>query len=308
MKTKMSKETVIARAVTLIAAIAAVLVVVSVFSGGANYVLNITIADAGGLRPQSDVLVGGVPVGSVGTENMNQAGNAVVVQLNLDPSKVTIGQGAKVTVVTSNLLGEKAVLLTPGNAAQPLPSGTTLPESVSSLPTDIDQVTDILNPQARTDLAILLREVGIAVAGRKADVSALLAQLPPSLTAATQLLNGVITDNHTLADFVGSSSAFITRMDAQGAALKQLIGTAADASVTFAQRAASLSAVVQKAPQFLSEVNDYFGRLTTDLNNLNPEAGQLSQSAAPLDAVLKEIKPFSSAAIPVLNRAAAVAP
>ncbi|MHB8690287.1 MAG: MlaD family protein [Solirubrobacteraceae bacterium] len=304
----LNRPNLIARVVSLVAMAAAIVVVVVLVSGGSSYVLKLTMANASGLRPGSQVLLGGVPIGTVGPINMNRAGTAVVAELDLERGKVHVGQGVRASVIAANLLGEKYVQLAPGNRNQPLPSGTTLPADATTVPTDLDQVVDVLNQPTRVDFALMLREAGVAVAGRKADVHAILAQLPASLQAATQLLQGLVTDNHTLGDFISNSNAFIARVDANGPQLRRLLTSAAGASKTFADRAGALATTVQQAPYFFSRVKTYFASITNAANHLNPVAAELAQSAGPLDAVLKEIGPFSRAAVPTLNRAAQVAP
>jgi phospholipid/cholesterol/gamma-HCH transport system substrate-binding protein len=304
----LNRPNLIARVVSLVAMAAAVVVVVVLVSGGSSYILRLTMANASGLRPGSQVLLGGVPIGTVGTINMNRAGTAVVAELDLEPGKVHVGQGVRASVIAANLLGEKYVQLAPGNRNQPLASGTTIPEASTTVPTDLDQVVDVLNQPTRVDFALMLREAGVAVAGRKADVHAILAQLPTSLQAATRLLRGLVTDNHTLGDFISNSNSFIARVDANGPQLQRLLTSAGGAAKTFADKASSLKSLVQQGPEFFARLRTYFDAVTISINHLNPVAAQLAHSTGPLDAVLKEVRPFAQAAIPTLNRATQVAP
>jgi virulence factor Mce-like protein len=304
----LNRPNVIARAVSLIAAVAVIVVVVLLVSGGSSYVLKLKMANATGLQTGAQVLVGGVPVGSVSDLEMDRAGSAVIVTLDLEKGKAHVGNGAHAAVIATNLLGTKSVQLQPGNRNEPLPSGTTLPESDTSIPTDLDQIVDVLNQPTRVDLQLMLTEAGVAVAGRQADVSAILRQFPLSLTAATKLFQGLVTDNHSLADFIANSNAFIERVNANGPALKRLLTSADGAAQTFSDQASELSKTIQEGPAFFKNVYSWFQGLGHAALNLTPVAAELAQSAGPLDTVLKEVRPFANAAVPTLNRAAQVAP
>ncbi|MHB8736393.1 MAG: MlaD family protein [Terriglobales bacterium] len=304
----MNRPNLLARAVSLIAGVVAVVVVVLLASGGGSYVLKLKMANATGLQTGAQVFLGGVPVGSVSDLEMDRPGNAVIVTLDLEKGKAHVGQGVKAAVIATNLLGTKSVQLAPGNRNEPLPSGTTLPESATSIPTDLDQVVDVLNQPTRVDLQLMLTEAGVAVAGRKADVSAILRQFPLSLQAATKLFRGLADDNHSLADFIANSNAFITRVNAKGPELKRLLASAAGAARTFSDQAGPLAKAVQEGPYFFRVVRSWFAGAAKSATELTPIAAQLAQTAGPLSATLQQIKPFAAAAVPTLNRAAQVAP
>jgi phospholipid/cholesterol/gamma-HCH transport system substrate-binding protein len=296
-----------ARLVVGVAAVVAIVVLVSLATGGSSYDLKLTMSDASGLRPGSQVLLGGVSVGSVNALNLGPD-NTVIADLHLTPGQVNIGQGASVRIIGANLLGEKYAALQPGNPSNPLPSGTTLPESATTIPTDLDQIVDVLDGGTRARLATLLQEAGLAVAGRRSDVGAILRQLPLSVSAATQLLDTLVQDNHTLGDLITNSNQFVSRINAQSNDLKQIMGAGAQALTTLSQSAGSLRQAVAGAPQALSTINNFFVQGTAAITRLTPAAGAIANTAPELNALLTRVKPFTQAAVPTLNRAAAVAP
>jgi virulence factor Mce-like protein len=304
----LNRPNLIARAVSLVALVAAVVVVIVLASGSSSYVLKLEMANAAGLETGSQVFLGGVPIGTVSDLEMNRAGNAVIVTLDLQKGKAHVGKGATAHVIATNLLGTKSVQLAPGDRNLPLPSGTTLAQSATSVPTDLDQIVDVLNQPTRVDLALMLREAGVAVAGRKADVSAILRQFPLSLQAATKLFQGLANDNHSLADFIANSNAFIARVNANGPQLKQLLTSASGAAQTFSDQAGSLAQTVHDSPYFFRVLQSFFHGIQVTAQKAVPIAAELAQTAGPLDATLNEIRPFANAAVPTLNRATQVAP
>jgi virulence factor Mce-like protein len=307
MSTAIARPKVVVRLVTLVAAALSVIVLVSVLGGGRVYVLRLALSNASGLRPGSQVLLGGVPIGTVDSLGVNRSG-VVIAQLHLNPDQVHVGRGASAGIVAANLLGEKYVALKPGDGNAPLPSGTLLPQSATAAPTELDQIVDVLNGGTRARLAVLLQEAGVAVAGRRSDIAAVLRQFPLSLTAATTLLRTMVQNTHTLADLVTRSDQFISRMNAFGGPLKQVIGSAAGAAQTLAARSQALRQAVRGAPATLITIRTFLHNLGNTAGNLRTPVGELAGDAQPLDQLLAAVKPFTRAAVPTLDRAAAVAP
>jgi phospholipid/cholesterol/gamma-HCH transport system substrate-binding protein len=284
-----------------------IVVALLAFGGASKYPIKLALANASGLRPGSQVLLGGVSVGSVKSLDLNRQ-SVVIANLELNPSDVHVGQGATASIVAANLLGEKYVSLQPGDPHSSLPSGSTLPETATTLPTDLDQVVAVLDDPTRADLATLLREAGATVGGRQRDVSAILRQFPLSLDAATKLLTTLVGDNHTLADLISRSNSFITRVNAQSADLKQVITAADGAATTLALRQNDLRRTVVGLAAPLRNLSILFPKATSALKALNPVAAQIADAAPALDQLLRQVRPFTQAAVPTLNRAADVAP
>jgi phospholipid/cholesterol/gamma-HCH transport system substrate-binding protein len=307
MAAALARPNVVVRLVTLIAVALIAVVLVSVVGGGRVYVLKLQLANASGLRPGSQVLLGGVSVGTVDSLRINRSG-LVVAELHLNPDQVHVGRGASAGLVAANLLGEEYVALKPGDRSAPLPSGTALPQSATTQPTELDQIVGVLNGGTRARLAILLREAGVAVAGRRSDIGAILRQFPLSLTAATTLLRTMVQNTHTLADLVARSDQFISRMNAFGGPLKQVIGAAAGASETLAAQSRALGQTVRAAPTTLTTIRTFVLNLGNTAGNLRVPVGELARDARPLNKLLAAVKPFTAAAVPTLDRAAAVAP
>jgi virulence factor Mce-like protein len=296
----------IVRGLTIVAVAIVAVVVILLLTGKRSYELNLRMADADGLRTGSQVLLGGIPVGTVTRETVS--GNTVIVHLGVNPHQVKIGRGVRASVVAANLLGEEYVQLSPGKASEPLPSGTTLKESATTAPTALDQLIDVMDGSTRARLADLLVEAGLAVSGRKTQVSDVLRQLPLSVNAATRLLTTMVHDNHTLSDLVANSDQFITRINQQSGDLKTLIGTASRAGSVLASNADNLQTLVVNATHTMRTFTTVFASGRTTLVRLVPSLDYVTQAAPEIDDVLTEVKPFTQAAVPVLDQAASVSP
>ena len=291
-------------AVAALIALAAVLVIV--LSGGSkSYVIKMELADADGLRQSSPVAIGGQDVGTI---SMSVRHARVIVTMNINPADGPVGRDATASVASVNLLGQKRIELFKGNVADRAPSGYMLPAANVSVTTDLDQVLDVLAPDVRARLGILINEAGTAFAGRQADFSQMLLQLPPDLHAGVQLLNGISADNHTLADLVQSSDGFITQLAQQRSQLVHVVKVLGQASTTVAERRAELASTLAQAPPALATLQTFLNKLQATTVPLAPAARDITATAPVLTSTLAQLNPFRQAAVPTLNEATAVAP
>lgn len=274
-------------------------------SGSDRYLIRLRLADADGLRQGSPVAIAGQDVGTV---SLGVRGGQVTVALRIDRADAPVGRDATAEVSAVNLLGQKRVELTRGDPRDPAPSGYLLPSGRVTVSTDLDQVLDVLTPDTRARLAILIDAAGQALTGRRADFSQVLAQLPPDLGAGTTLLHGIAGDNHTLADLVQTSDGFVSELAAQHAALTRAIGTVGQTAATLAARRAALAATLARAPGTLAVLRGFLARLRATTVPLGPAARDLITTAPALEATLTRLEPFRVAAGPTLRQATAVAP
>ncbi len=79
-----------------------------------------------GLTPSNQVIINGYPVGQVDNIRLLQSkNNQLLVRLRVD-DKVKVGESAAAILITSDLLGGKAIELEVGNIARPIKDGDTL--------------------------------------------------------------------------------------------------------------------------------------------------------------------------------------
>lgn len=297
----------IARRVAALAVVlaAAVLAVVLLQSSGSSYVIKMSLADAAGLRQGSPVSIGGQDVGTI---SMTVHNARVLVSMKLNRAYAPVGRDATASVASLNLLGQKRIELNKGDVRHPAASGYLLPASQVSVTADLDQVLDVLSPDVRTRLGILVNEAGQAFTGRRADFSQMLEQLPGDFNAGTSLLNGIAADNHTLADLVQTSDGFVTQLAQQRSQLNHAIDVLGQASSTVQARRAQLAETLSKAPQTLTTLQTFLSKLQNTTVPLGPAARDITAAAPELSATLAQLNPFRQAADPTLREATTVAP
>jgi phospholipid/cholesterol/gamma-HCH transport system substrate-binding protein len=290
----------------LVACAIAGVLALTVSGGGRSYELHLQLNDADGLRNGAKAVIGGVQVGTVQLRLGRH--DQVLATVALDPRDAPVGRDASAIIASVNLLGQKDVELIPGDRQDPAPSGWTIPASRVTPSTDLDQVLDVLTPDTRDQLTVLINELGAAVTGRRADFSALLQELPNSLATGTTLLQRLAGDHRRLVDLVAKSDRFVTALAQQRTALAQLVGTASRTAVAVSARDAQLRQTLAELPATLADARGFLEDLRQTTVPLGPAAVDIERTAPDLATVLGQLGPFTTAATPTLQQATAVAP
>ena len=147
-----------------------------------DYQLNADFASANGLVPQAEVRVSGVHVGNV-LEITDSGGGGALVKMALQPD-IHLRQDVHAVIRPKTLLGEKFVeLVRQQGSGQPyLQSGATIPRSQTGQAIEIDDILNAMDAPTRKAMSDSFRELGVALDGRQADVSAALAPLDQTIT------------------------------------------------------------------------------------------------------------------------------
>jgi phospholipid/cholesterol/gamma-HCH transport system substrate-binding protein len=293
--------------VAVVAAAAVIVAVVVTTSGDDKYVVYAQLSDAAGILNNYNVKVGQVPAGKV-TDITLDSGDHAILKLELDKDAAPIGQGATAKVRPVNILGEKYVDLDPGDLQHPLPSASTIPLSRTGVPVELDDVLNVLAPDTRGALRILINEAGVTMAGRGADFNQLLGDLPPALDAAKQVVGEVAADNARLKSMVTQGDRVIDAISVRRDGLVRLVQSAGAALQTVAERRAQLGETVQNAPEALDQLRGTLTRLEQASLQLQPAADEIRATSPSLAETLARLPAFARDADGVLEEATRVSP
>lgn len=294
-------------AVVPIIAAVGILAFLTLRGGGDDYVVYAKFRDAGGILKNYNVKVGQVKAGSVKAITLDGSDNAVV-KMVLDKSAVPVGAGASANVRPVNLLGERYIELDPGDLERPVPSGSVIPRSRTSAAVELDDVLNVLDPDTRGALRIVINEAGLAMAGHGADFNSVLQDLPPALGSARRLVREVARENATLDRLIVSGDRVLASIVARRSDLTRLVSSAAGALTTVAQRREQLGATVSNAPGALANLRRTLGKLQAAAHQLTPAAADLRAAEPALASTLRRLPQFARDANGALTTATKVAP
>jgi phospholipid/cholesterol/gamma-HCH transport system substrate-binding protein len=256
-----------------------------------KYVVYADLSDAGGILKNYNVKVGEVPAGEIKEISLNPD-DSVRLKMELDPDVGPIGSGASAKVRPVNLLGEKYVDLDPGDLSRPQPEGTVIPRQRTGVPVEIDDVLNVLDPDTRTGLRLLINEFGVSVAGRGADFNSVLEDLPPALDRA----NAVVAEV-ALETIVRGKDEFA-----------DLVGEAGRALDVAADRREQLGGTIRAASPVVGQLRSTLGELQRATTDLRPAARDLRTASPNLARTLERLPAFAKDADATLAEATRVAP
>lgn len=289
-------------------AVVAVAVILITGSGGDDkYVVYAKFSDAGGILKNYNVKVGSVPAGKVTDITLDDQDNAVV-KMELDEGAAPIGQGATAKVRPVNLLGEKYIDLDPGDLSRPMPKDSTIQKDKTDVPVELDDVINILDPDTRGRLRILINEAGVALMGRGTDFNTTLDELPRAIDSAEKVVTDIDEDNEALKRAITSGDRVIASVNRGRDDFAELVDSAADALDTVARRRARLGETVRGAPAAIANLRTTLTRLQGASEQLTPAARDLRTTAPSLADTLERAPQFADDAKATLATATRVAP
>ncbi|MBA2350185.1 MAG: MCE family protein [Solirubrobacterales bacterium] len=280
----------------------------AVFSGDdEKYIVTVKFSDAGGILNNYKVKIGQVGAGDVKDISLDKDDNAVIT-LELDQGAYPIGAGATAKVRPVNLLGEKYIDLDPGDLSKPVESGTTIPVAKTSVPVELDDALNILDPDTRGAMRIIINEAGLTMAGRGADFNRTLDDLPPALDVAEKVVSEADAENARLQQLITQGDRVLQAINPKSDDLGDLVASAGDALETAAQRRANLGRTIQGAPGALGQLRTTLVRLEDATVQLAPAADDLLATAPSLATTLDRVPAFAKDAKETLKEVERVSP
>ncbi len=203
-----------------VAAVIAVFRYVDEGSESGGYRVYALFEDAQGLIPKSRVVIAGIPVGSI--DRISLEGNKARVDILVDDT-VPLHEDARVAMRTESLLGEKVLVLNPGDATLPrLEEGDRIQVVRESVGTDqIMETVSEISQDIRAVTRQLERSFGNDEAGNR--MGSALEDLSEALAAVNRTIQAneaVVT--RTLADIEQTTSAGGPRLVAALENLEQI--------------------------------------------------------------------------------------
>jgi phospholipid/cholesterol/gamma-HCH transport system substrate-binding protein len=305
---------------TLLAGAAAVVGLV-VLQRARPYEVTAYVVSAAQVVPGNDVVMGGVPVGTVSDVKLAPEGGpaGAEITMRIDAKYAPLHRGTQVTLRPKGLLGNMFVELAPSGAAGTIASGGTIPVQDTASPVTLDQVTDIFDAQTRQALQTLSQQGGIALQNRGPDVNHVLQRLPQvssdlaqtagALDDQDQELNALAIEFDRVAAQVAGEDKSLRGDVANGADLldtlaahqQQLQGelTAANTSLGDLNTAldgnqASLNQLLKDQPALLQQLQQFEDSSTTTFADVDPCVSDLFTTLSELRSATDYSHPAGS--------------
>jgi phospholipid/cholesterol/gamma-HCH transport system substrate-binding protein len=294
-----------------VAALAAAILLSTAAGGsGGGYTVRAIFDDAGNLIPGEDVLVDGVKVGTVGEVVPTPQAKAAATLDIENPGFQDFRADAQCTIKIQSLIGEKNVDCLP---TRPRPEGTPLPPPLpvipkghegagqrymsvqhTSSPVDVDLVGDISRRPERERLAIILNELGAGLAGRGADLNAVIRRADPALREVDAVLGILASENKVLANLAVESDRVLTPWAKVRSQVADFIVQSNTVATAQARHRGALEQSLALFPQFLREFGPAMQRLGEFGAQAAPALTNLGLAAPGINKTFQNLGPFST--------------
>ena len=284
-------------------ALAIVLVVVILFSGGDTYSVRAEFLDAGGLVVGDQVLIGPATVGSITGVGLSDNGQAQV-SMSLDASAAPLHEGTTAHLYQNSLSGvaNHYITLVPGPPDQPeIPSGGVITSDHTYSFVGLDQVFDAFDPLTRLGLRGFVRGNAAAIKGKALQANKTLLYLAPGLSAASDVTRELASNEPAFDGLLVQGAQALQALASRSAQLTQLVANTNATTAAIAGQSQALTQALQLLPGALVHTTSTFAGLNTTLNALDPVVAETKTFAKQLTPFAIDLRIFATASIPTLS-------
>jgi phospholipid/cholesterol/gamma-HCH transport system substrate-binding protein len=289
-------------AVAALAAVVAILLVL-VLAGGGGATYKLIFPEAGQLVRGDQVQVGGVPVGSI--KDITLLHNYTVrITVHIESSLVPLHEGttAEIRVPSLSSVANRYIALSPGPNNRPaLPSGATLPTTVTHGVVDLDQLFGVFNPKTRKGLQQFIQGSAEQYAGVAPQVQTDAVYFSPAFSAIDHVFAELGRDQPTFTNFLVETAKTVTTLAARKQQLTELVshadttfGAIASQQSNFAQGLKALPVTFRQGNRTFEELPATFAALRKLIDASKPG----TKTLAPFFA---KLRPLVSGATPVVR-------
>jgi ABC-type transporter Mla subunit MlaD len=290
-------------------AVAAViaLVVGASAQGSDSYKFDVIFDDARGLISGQLVKIAGADAGSIDNVTVTSQYKARVQATISGPFQ--FHTNASCIIRPDGLIAENYLECDPGTASKPLlPSVDGLPPTVpvthTSEPVSLLDLFNIFNVPTRERFQVLLDELGIATAGRGDDINAILQRANPTLQLAQRVIGILNGQSSELATAIDATSTIAAQGATHTAAVQSFLQNMSGLVKQTADHAGNLSQDINKLPALLSAAQPALSQLDTVARDGTPLLKSINTSVPYLNAVDRDLGPFTAIAKPALGKLA----
>jgi virulence factor Mce-like protein len=262
------------------------------FTSAGDWRLVAQFDDAGGLRGETHapVLVSGVPSGRV--EDVRYAGGRAIVTLRLDGgARGIVKADARAAVEPRSALEDLTVDIDPGSASSPAArDGSRIGADRTRASVQLDRVVDVLDADTRSQLAILLDQLGAGLKDRPGALRDAVAKLAPMVDSATRISAALSERRALLVRLVGAVDRIASASGDHAAELEQAIAGARATLAVTARRDGDVRATLAELPPTLERLNGALAHTQALASPLNPALERLVPAAGELPGALAAVR------------------
>src|SRR4051812_3996669 len=275
-------------------------------SFGGGYSVSLKLDNASQLVPGNRVKVGGVPVGSVRSIELDPDRRARLT-ISVDDGDLTpLHRGTSAQVRTPALVGiaNRYIALSPGpNSGPKIPDGGEISADRAKPSIDLDQIVNAFDAPAQRHLRTLVRKGGdIFGKGSAGYLNAGLHALNPALSQTDAVFEQVLREEPAFERLVVEGAGISSAVASRPADLEQLTSNTVGALGAIADRTDALDSSLVQLPPTLRRANTTLVELRALLREARPTVRAARPVAPLLATVLERLGPVARRARPAVRR------
>lgn len=286
-------------------ALVVIAILVLLLSGGSSNHYKLLFQTGGQLVNGNQVLIGGVPVGSVDNVKLTSDGQAEV-DISVD-RPLHEGTSAVIRATSLSGIANRYVSIQPGPDSNPeLGNGATISQVDTTTPVDLDQLFNTFKGPERQALRNVIQGSATVYAGKGPQANQTYKYLSPSLVATDRLLQELNRDQGTLTSFLVNGASVVSSIAERRNDLSALTQNANEALGAIASENQSFDQALVALPGALRQANTTFHNLRPALDDVNLLVNAAKPATKNLAPFLRQLYPVVSNSVPVfsdLNRA-----
>ena len=252
-------------------ALAAIVVVALLLTGGSSYSVRLLFSDASGLVTGDQVFIGPSSVGSVKSIGLTDTGQAAIV-INIDGDAAPLYRGTVARIEENGLAGIAShyVTLQPAAASgAKIPSGGTIAQDDTYAEVSLDQLFDTINPLTQKGLRNIIRGEATSIKGKTAAANATLEYLAPVLQSTSEVTAALDRYEPSFDQLLVRGAQTMQRLASSTDQLTELVDQTDQATGAIAKQSAALAfdsrgRVIRHQARYSQAAAAHAGDRTTD--------------------------------------------
>ncbi len=285
--------------------VAAVVVGLLLFRGGSSYEITAEFQNASQLVPGSQVVVAGVPTGTVSDIALGDHGQALVT-FSVDSPYAPLRQGTTATIRSYSLSGiaNRQVQLdlpAPSVAGPEIKSGSTLPESQTTSEVDLDQLFNTLNARTISNFKHVIEGFQLSYEGVAHQANTGYKYLNPFLSTSREVFGELTRDTPALQNLIVDTSHLSGALAQRSSDISLLVHNANLMMGALASQSNALQQALIKLPDFMRQSNTTFVNLRATLDDLTPLVNASKPVADKLGPFFHTFRSAAHDAVPTIT-------
>jgi phospholipid/cholesterol/gamma-HCH transport system substrate-binding protein len=266
-------------------------------SGGPGNNYRLVFENGGQLVRGNEVLIGGLPVGTIDEIKLNDDGLAEI-DVSLD-RRLHEGSSAVIRRTSLSGIANRYISITPGpDNAPEIPEGGTITQVDTTAPVDLDQLFNTLREPERKALQDIIQGSAAVYDGRAAEANQTYRYLSPSLVATDRLLQELGRDERVLTDFLVNGASVVSAVAERRDDVAGLVSNSNEALGAIASQNRAFDRAL---PPALRQANTTFFNLRLALDDLDPLVNTSKTATKDLAPFLRQLRPVVKKSVPVFR-------